>query len=311
MTAMKLLKSALAIFLGLSACTAAKISGKEEMPKAEIQKGFSLTIEQDKEDPDASNVFVDGLVGTHPYRFILDTGGALTSLKDDKYLSSFKTIGKKDSSGAFEKYQEDLIEVPSISVGSLTKHNLTITRTASNLASRHNLLGMNFLKDYALHFRYDLKRVDVIGESEPTKAGLLDLFIGERGHPYVDIIWNDTIRAKGVWDSGAGITVFDLAFMKKHPELFRKAGSTKGTDSSGSQMDTPLYELKGFELGKNKFPAIKVVVIDLSKPNSTIKTPMDFVLGNNVITKANWFFDFPRKKWAITEMHSGERSDHE
>ena len=60
--------------------------------------------------------------------------------------------------------------------------------------------------------------------------------------------------------------------------------------------------MREFVLGGKKFPATRVVGADLSVPNSTIKTPMDFILGYNILRKANWFFDFPNRKWAITKM---------
>jgi hypothetical protein len=77
-----------------------------------------------------------------------------------------------------------------------------------------------------------------------------------------------------------------------------------GTDSSGATQKTPLYQVKGFKLGEVQFPEFKTVVVDLSVPNSTIKIPMDFILGYNVQKQANWLFDFPKKKWAITKMWS-------
>jgi hypothetical protein len=290
-----------------SACitTRESVQGDKVLDK-KSENGFTLTIESDKDDPDASDVFVNGLVDNRPYRFMLDTGAAMTSLKADEYLSKIKSVGQKDSAGAFAKHREDQILISGIHVGSLFKNNMTVTRSVANLASRRNLLGMDFLGSYALHFQYDKGRVDVIDTSDiAARTDLQDLFLGERSHPYVDIFWDGLAHAKGVWDTGAGITCFDQAFMKNHSKLFRQVGTSKGTDSTGTHLETPVYELKGFELGGKRFPSVRVVVIDLSVPNSTIKTPMDFVLGNNVINKANWIFDFPRHKWAISKMLAG------
>jgi hypothetical protein len=76
-----------------------------------------------------------------------------------------------------------------------------------------------------------------------------------------------------------------------------------GTDSSGTSAETPMYEMKAFELGHHQFPSIRVAAVDLSVPNATLQTPMVFILGYNVLSKANWIFDFPHRRWAISKMN--------
>ena len=262
---------------------------------------FKFTVEPDKDDPDSANVYVDGTVADKPYRFRLDTGAGRTSIAFDEFTSSFKVVGTKHSAGAFAKTHDNLIEVPQVQVGTLSQSPATVVRMPKNANNRANLLGMDFLKNYALYFQYDREQVKVV-DTEKFQDNFLELFLGENGHPYVDLSWGAGVDAIGVWDTGAGITVFDSRFMKKHPDLFTKVGTSIGTDSSGTTQETPVYLLKAFTLGGMQFSAIRTVVIDLSVPNSTIKTPMDFILGHNVLRKANWVFDFPRKKWAISTM---------
>lgn len=265
--------------------------------------GFNLIVERDRNDPDATDVSVDGLVDKFPYRFLLDTGAALTGLKEDDYLKGFTSVGDRDSAGAFARVKDDLIEVSNVEIGSLKMNKLTVARMSSNKSLRRNVLGMDFLRNYALHFFYDKSRVEVVNAIEFREhTDFLDLFLGEKFHPYVDMTWGNSVKAKGIWDTGAGMTCFDLAFVKKHSELFTEVGSNKGTDSSGTEMMTPIYELDGFHLGGKQFSPARVVVIDLSVPNSTVTTRMDFILGNNIIDKANWIFDFPNRKWAISKI---------
>lgn len=265
--------------------------------------GFRFFVEQDKDDPDASDVYVDGTLDNRPYRFRLDTGAARSSIKSDDFTSTFKVVGTKKSAGVFAKSHDDLILVLQIQVGSLSQSQATVARTSKSNPNRANLLGMDFLKRYAFHFQYEHSRAEVVdADMMANKVSFLDLFMGENSHPYVDLSWEGDVQAKGVWDTGAGVTCFDVGFMKKHPSLFTKVGTSIGTDSSGTTQETPVYLLKEFKLGGKLFPAVRVVVIDLSVPNSTIKTPMDFILGYNVQKRANWIFDFPQKKWAISKM---------
>lgn len=262
---------------------------------------MKLILIKDIDDPDAANWYVDGLIEDQSYRFILDTGASLTSMGSDDYLSRFTTKETKSSAGAFAKANYDLITVPNLRISSLSKTDLTVARAANTGQDKRNVLGMNFFVDQALHFVFESSEVRVLDKS-PVAGELLDLFLGERNHPYVNVSWEGGVHAQGVWDTGAGMSVFDLSFVKKHPQLFKPAGHSTGTDSTGAKSETPVYEMKGFTLAGKRFPTTRVVAVDLSVPNSTVKIPMDFILGYPVLRQANWFFDFPRRKWGISKM---------
>lgn len=241
---------------------------------------------------------------------MLDTGAATTGLNYDMFTASFNSTNKNESSGAIAKKTDDLIVVSKIELGSLSQNDVTVARASKDSKGRRNVLGMNFLKHYLLHFIFSQKKVVTVDNISKVleNSKTFDLILGERSHPYVDLIWQGGVKAQGVWDTGAGMTCFDSGFVKKHPALFSKIGSSIGTDSSGSQAETPVYMMKSFSLGGHQFPEAKVVVIDLSVPNSTIKIPMDFILGYSVLKEANWVFDFPNKKWGISKMLGGGAS---
>lgn len=267
------------------------------------ETNIKLALELDHDDTDSGNWFVDGLVNDRQYKFMFDTGAATTSMKYDELTSKVVSTENRDSSGAFAKNYDDIIIISKIQIGPISEANVRVARAPKNAEGRRNLLGMNILKNYALQFLFSENKVEILNrEQMSTKSGMQELFVGERFHPYVDILWADNVSAKGVWDTGAGITCFDSSFVKKHPSLFSKIGKSIGHDSSGATSETPVYMMKEFSLGGYHFPASKVVVIDLSVPNSTVKTPMDFILGFNVLNKANWIFDFPNKRWKISKM---------
>ena len=94
---------------------------------------------------------------------------------------------------------------------------------------------MNFFKEHAFHFLFERDEVLIADKHSFPDIEKLELFLGERFHPYVDLIWEESISAKGVWDTGAGMTVFDSSFIKKHSKLFRHVGSSMGTDSTGAK----------------------------------------------------------------------------
>jgi hypothetical protein len=264
--------------------------------------GFNLIIKPDKEDIDAAEVYVDGKVGSKNYHFILDTGSARTCLQFDKYTSTFESIQKSHSSGVFAKSSDDLITVPSVELGPILIENFTLVRLPENTSNIRNLIGMDLLKDYCFQFLFEKEKVLV---NYPEVAGkevvFQELFVGKKYHPYVNIQLGKT-QAKAVWDTGAGITVVDLNFINKHPSFFKKIGRSIGTDSTGVKLETPMFTMAKIIIGNNNFLPHKVAGVDLSHVNSTTDIPMDLILGYTTLSKANWLFDFPHKKWAILKL---------
>jgi gag-polyprotein putative aspartyl protease len=262
---------------------------------------LTLIIKPDEEEAEAAEVFVDGTIGGNTYRFLLDTGAARSRVITDDYTSTFDSIEKSASSGVFARSSDDLITVPSIEVGPISKRNFRLVRTAEKGTARSNLIGMDLLKDFCCHFFFDENRVSVDANDESGGGYTFqELFLDKKFHPYVDVQFG-TLKAKAVWDTGAGITIVDMNFIKTHPAFFQEAGQSTGTDSTGSKMETPMFIMAATIIGNIVFPPQKVAGVDLSHVNSTIEVPMELILGYSTLRKANWLFDFPRKKWAISK----------
>lgn len=265
-----------------------------------------LIIQHNDTDPEDAEIFVDGTIGGQAYRFLLDTGAARTTIAFDTYSSTFDVVGSHSSSGVFAKTSADLITVPDIQVGSLTRTNFTLERTRTDDPYPRNLIGMDLLKDSRLHFHFDENYVSVDAPQAPDVEYIWhDLFLDKTFHPYVDVLFGNT-TAKTVWDTGASITVVDMAFIQKHPAFFQQLGQSEGTDVSGTTMESPMFMMSPTVIGGLVFPSHKVAGVDLSFVNSTIEVPMNLILGYSTLSKAHWIFDFPRKKWAISKQLSGK-----
>ncbi|RPJ36462.1 MAG: hypothetical protein EHM21_19160 [Chloroflexi bacterium] len=263
--------------------------------------GFDLIIQPDVEEPEAAEILVDGAVGGRPYRFLLDTGAARSSILLDDYTAGFDSLGKHSSSGVFAAGSRDLIRVPVIALGPITRRDFTLTRIAEKDSEMRNLIGMDLLKDHCLHFFFDENRVAVDPEVE---AGRLfqDLFLDQKFHPYVEVQFGGR-KASAVWDTGAGITIVDLGLIEQNPAFFQEAGRSAGTDSTGATNETPMYLMSSAVTGRQAFPAHRVAGVDLSHLNP--EAPVDLILGYNTMRQANWWFDFPGKRWGITKMLEG------
>jgi hypothetical protein len=75
-----------------------------------------------------------------------------------------------------------------------------------------------------------------------------------------------------------------------------------GTDSTGNSQQTPKYIMKPSKIGTHLFPLTEVVGVDLTHINSSTEIPMSMILGYTTLSKANWVFDFPNKRWCIAKM---------
>jgi predicted aspartyl protease len=264
--------------------------------------GFDLIVQPDAEDADAAEVFVDGAIGGRPYRFLLDTGAARSCVRYDDYTTTFASVGSDTSSGVFAGGSRDLVIAPSLALGPISRSNFTLVRAAQGDSGRQNMIGMDLLKDLCCHFRFDERRVEVVeGEVEEDGVAFEELFLGQRGHPYIPVRLGDVI-ASAVWDTGAGMTVVDTNFIARAPGFFAAAGSSTGTDSTGAQQETPMYMMGAATIGGYTFPTQRVAAVDLSRVNATLERPMDLGVGYNLYSKAHWLFDFPRRRWRITKM---------
>jgi hypothetical protein len=264
--------------------------------------GFDVIIQPDTEDADAAEVYVDGAIGGRPYRFLLDTGAARSCVRYDDYTATFAVVGTDTSSGVFAGGNRDLVTVPSITLGSISRSDFTLVRAAQGETERQNLIGMDLLKDLRCHFRFDERRVGVDMEDAGEDNGPFEeLFLGRRAHPYVPIQLGD-VTASAVWDTGASMTVVDTNFVVRAPGFFPAVGTSTGTDSTGAQQETPMYMMAAATIGGYTFPTQRVAAVNLARLNATLERSMDLIIGYNAYSKAHWLFDFPRRRWRITKM---------
>jgi gag-polyprotein putative aspartyl protease len=253
-----------------------------------------LIIEPDPDDPDFASVLVEATVAGRPYRLLLDTGAARSQLDADEYTLSLSPVPGDGSSAAFGGQVTDpVVTITDLVAGPLWIPALDVTRSERRLA---NLLGMDVLGQHRCHFRLAEAVLDL---EAPGYEASHELLVGPRGHPYVEVNWPG-VSGLACWDTGAGATVVNRAFWLEHPELFEPIGTSAGTDAHGEQVETSLLLMSGPVIGQRSFGSHKAVAVDLSGVNSTLEYPMDLILGYPTIRQADWLFDFPARRWAVT-----------
>lgn len=261
-----------------------------------------LIVEPDPDDPECAEVMVDGSIAGRPYRFVLDTGAARTHVVADDFTTTLTKYGQHNSSGVFALSSNPLVTLPELVVGPMAGSSVDAVLVDAVLVDAtqpgaQNLLGMDVLKGHRCHFLFDSETLVV--EAAREVDGMRPLQMDDVSHPSVEVSWPD-VTAHSVWDSGAGITIVDQAFWRKHPDLFEEPGTSVGTDATGTQVEIPTFVMAEAEIGGEQLARHRVAVVDLSQANATLDQPMDLILGCTTLRQANWRFDFPAKRWAIT-----------
>lgn len=253
----------------------------------------------DPDEPDGALLFVDGALDSRPYRFLADTGAARSHVLYDDYTASFASADQSSSSGIFERNTDDVISVPALDLdsGAITRQNFALVRFAASSPFPYNLIGMDIFRDFCCHFRFDENRIDL--NPPDQDHAFQPLQMDQAYHPYLDVQFGPNI-VKAVWDTGASITVVDLAVIDSNRAFFEPVGSATGTDSTGTQMETPMFVMSGARIGGRSFASQRVAGVDLSQVNTGLEIPMALILGYNTLRQTNWLFDFPGKRWAFT-----------
>ena len=259
-----------------------------------------LLVVPDADEPDAAEIYIDGTVNGRNYRFLLDTGAARSSIGLDEFTAALPSVGENWSSGVFSQTADDIVVVDSLRVGPLLRAPFQFTRSKERAhAARSNLLGMDLWREVCCHFRFDCARLDIL-PTPPTDAFTFQpIHMDQKAHPYLPIQIAGAV-GMAVWDTGASLTVVDASFVRANARYFTEAATSLGTDASGTQVETPMFVMADSRIDGHLFPPHRVAAVDLSAVNATLEVPMDLILGYNLYHQANWLFDFPRRRWAIS-----------
>lgn len=271
--------------------TSDSASGRESVP---------LTVVPDLDDPTCADVLVDVSLDGRVYRMVLDTGAAHTHLVADEHTAELPVVHSSSSAGALAAGHDDLVTVQDVRLGPIVVPRLDVVRVPGEQPGARHLIGMDVLGDWCLEVRLASSTMAIAAPGHSAAAGATArLDMDGRGHSYVNLSWPG-VTARACWDTGAGITVVDQAFADAHSELFAEAGSAYGMDSTGVQVETPILTMRGPEIGGARFADHRVAVVDLSAANATLDMAMDAIVGYPTIVQADWWLDFPGRRWGFT-----------
>ena len=101
------------------------------------------------------------------------------------------------------------------------------------------------------------------------------------------------------WDTGAGLSAFDVGFADAHPELFERLGRATGFDSADMALDVEIARVAGIRAGGVEFAPSTCVILDFAPMNVHAPVALTAVIGMPVVLGGDWCFDFPGRRWSV------------
>lgn len=237
----------------------------------------------------------------------IDTGSPWSFIEKNEFSLSYPSVGQVDSGGASGTTVTcDLIEITDFYVSSdFQMDNFVVRRCPSEDTSMddsiisESLLGLNVLREKVIHFDFVSNSLNAVA-SIPSVLTRHKTQNEVRGHISIEMK-NSNQDVYGIWDTGAGLTSVDEDFVKANPQHFTFIQDIIGGDGSGVQIPMKLYKAHEIEIGGIKFSNEYVIAFDFAPIRPYFNKNVQFVIGYNIITKANWYFDFNNNDWSVYE----------
>lgn len=238
-----------------------------------------IPVLSDPNDARAAQVFVDVVADGIPVRMLLDSGTHRTWIP---HRESIRVVGTEDG--------KPLVRLEMLRWGSLEVPDLVVAMNEPGWP-HPPLLGMDILGSHACHFRFTSGVLELDGE--PPGDDLFPLATEPHKTPTVPLRWPGR-ATHALWDTGAGIGIVNRSWAEANPEIvtITKEFGT-GTDASGRTGRNPKGRFAPCRIGRAEFPEQKCGIARLDGA----LTNMSLTVGMPLISQADWYMDFPRRRW--------------
>lgn len=256
----------------------------------------NLRIAPDAKESEAGQFFLKASADGVDVDFLLDTGATFTSVVGVDAFKSYPEIKKIEFSGISGAIQKgSTISLKTININGDVLNDIKVVRLPEG-DGRRSTIGIDVLKNRSFSFSPKSKRIH-FHKKEMTNS--LPLEIGKVGHIYLSAQLSESgPTLVGIWDTGAGLTLIDIADVKANPSNFVFVKSSSGDDTTGSQLTLPIYNMKFLKIGSLKYRDVKILAADLSGMRKAIGDNVRMAIGHNVIVKNDWFFNLKSRRWA-------------
>jgi hypothetical protein len=250
-----------------------------------------ITIEGSLNYPTVGCV-VDGI----PLRCQIDTGDdSSVTLPATPLTAHLKVIAAKHAMGAAGvAVSIDEVKVDTIRIG-----NMTVTQPVGvyrmERAEPFATLGRRFLETTQT-VTFDFRAMTLTPDGPAgalcpgsvRMAALMEVPAEFLGQPIL-----------AGWDTGAGATTVDSAFVARHPDQFQYVKDMPAIDSTDRSIPAKIYTTNALSICGQELQGIPVLALDLSAARTKRPDLPDVIFGDNLFLGHVWSFDFSDGRWSI------------
>lgn len=234
--------------------------------------------------------------GFHESCFV-DTGATFSSLANLERFGTYPATGTirfKSASGVPKEADE--ITISALQIDSDTLKDVKVARLNPK-EGFESVIGINAIGSKPFAFQFNPDPVLNLDPQRPDRISS-GVVIYEKGIFSIPVQVGNA-HARGLWDTGAGLTSIDVEYVNAHPDDFSFVMDiSNGSDATGNPVVMKLYKAKRITVGTHVFENENVLAIRFDVIRERISNDVSLIVGFNLITKANWYFDLPKKQWA-------------
>lgn len=247
---------------------------------------------------DSGQLFVDCEFDSIKDLCQVDTGANFTSIANKPEYDNYKSIGKfrfKSASGIPKEVNK--VTINEIAFGDLKLSSVNVARLGND-PQFNSVAGLDLL--LTTPFSFNFSSSPELNFELSSKLSLKGKLItsGKDGLTMPISIASNPIVA--FFDTGAGLSCVDTEYISKYPELFSFVMDIpNGVDATGNTVFMKLYKIKHITIGTHEFYEENVLAFNFEPIREKMSKDVSFIIGFNLITKANWYFDIKNALWDI------------
>jgi hypothetical protein len=255
----------------------------------------SAPLQLRKGELDSGRIYVPCTFDDVSTTCFLDTGSTNAIIADRSEFDLYDVVGKikyKSASGISKEMSE--VQIKQAIIGGIKIKNLNVGLVKD---AADSVVGINEISSvpFALKFK---ARPQIIFNPNFKNKRQLPLDVLDKNILSIPIKVQSE-AASALFDTGAGLSVVNKDFVERNPRMFDLIQDiSNGTDATGNPVTMKLHRIKRIEIGDFVFENENILSMDFETVRKHISPTIDFIIGFNLITKADWYFDLKAKTWS-------------
>lgn len=255
----------------------------------------SAPLQLRKGELDSGRIYVPCSFDHVSTNCFLDTGSTNVIIANRSEFDHYEVIGKikyKSASGISKEMSE--VQIKQAMVGGLRIGNLNVGLVKD---APDSVVGINEISSVPFSLKFK-SQPQIIFNPDLKNKKQLPLDVLDKNILSIPIKAQNEF-ASALFDTGAGLSVVNKDFVERNPQMFELIQDiSNGTDATGNPVVMKLYKIKRIEIGNFVFKNENILAMDFDIVRKHISPTIDFIVGFNLITKADWYFDLKAKSWS-------------